>query len=520
MNDKNDAYQTGELTQRKARARAMGGADKIKKQTAKGRLTARERIDKLLDKKSFDEQGLLAHSDLPEAADKSPADGKICGWGEIEKRPVFVSADDVTVMAGAGGRVGVGKQFKYSKYAYEKGMPCIHLGDAGGARVPDIMGATGMMSMVYPIRNAKPRNRRVPQIVVIMGECFGGAAWTASVSDIVIQVKGTAMCVGGPSILEIATGEKAATEELGGWELHAKVTGQADLFAGNDEEALQLARRALGYFPDNFRELPPVAGNPVRKPEKASVVTDLVPADPRATYDMRKVLAHLADLDSVLELRPLFDPSLITALVRFDGHVTGVLANNPKFMAGAMGPGACEKACAFIALCDSFHIPLLFLHDTPGFFVSKAAEQRAMPLRIMNFIEALHQSSVPRISVVIRKSYGMAHCNMSGGNMNADTVLAWPIADVSFMAPAVAVNVVYGRKLKTLDDPETARAAYVAELSRANAPWEAAGLNLIDKVIEPAKTRDEIIAALNRARGPDREGQRSQRHLANWPRMC
>jgi len=516
-NSKND-YQTTDLARRQAKARAMGGKDKIEKQQAKGRMSARERIDSLLDKNSFDEQGLLAHSDLPEAADKSPADGKICGWGEIEKRPVFVSADDVTVMAGAGGRVGVGKQFKYSKYAYDKGIPCIHLGDAGGARVPDIMGATGMMSMVYPIRNAEPRDRRVPQIVVIMGECFGGAAWTASVSDIVIQVKGTAMCVGGPSILEIATGEKATTEELGGWELHAKTTGQVDLFASDDKHALQLARKALNYFPNSFRDLPPVSKSTAAK--KDIDITTLVPSDPRATYDMRKVLAHIADPDSVLELRPLFDPSLITALARIDGHVVGILANNPKTMAGAMGPGACEKACAFIALCDSFHIPLLFIHDTPGFFVSKPAEQRAMPLRIMNFIEALHHSTVPRVSVIIRKSYGMAHCNMSGGNMGSDTVLAWPIADVSFMAPAVAVNVVYGRKLKTLDDPEKAREAYIADLSRANAPWEAAGLNLIDKVINPADTRIEIIAALRRARGQSGDAGRSKRNLANWPRMC
>lgn len=477
----------------------------------------RERIAKLLDTKSFDEQGLLAHSDLPEAAKKSPADGKICGWGSIEKRPVFVSADDVTVMAGAGGRVAVSKQFKYSQYAYDKGIPCIHLGDAGGARVPDIMGATGMMSMVYPIKNATPRDRRVPQIVVIMGECFGGAAWTASVSDIVIQVKGTAMCVGGPSILEIATGEKATTEELGGWELHAKTTGQVDLFADNDEQALTLARRALGYFPNSFHELPPVHSGSGPQPD--APITDLVPSDPRATYDMRKVLAHVADADSVLELRPYFDPSLITALARFDGHAVGILANNPKYLAGAMGPGACEKAGAFIALCDSFHIPLLFLHDTPGFFVSKAAEQRAMPLRIMNFIEALHQSTVPRISVIIRKSYGMAHCNMSGGNMEADTVLAWPIADISFMAPAVAVNVVYGRKLKTHDNPEAAREAYIKELSRANTPWEAAGLNMIDKIIEPQNTRAEIISAISRARGPQGLNNRSQRRLANWPRL-
>jgi acetyl-CoA carboxylase carboxyltransferase component len=185
-----------------------------------------------------------------------------------------------------------------------------------------------------------------------------------------------------------------------------------------------------------------------------------------------------------------------------------------------MGPGACQKATAFICLCDSFHIPLVFLHDTPGFFVGRRAEEGAMPLRIMNWIEALHQCSVPRVSVVVRKSYGMAHCNMSGGNMGSDVLLAWPNADVSFMAPAVAVNVVYGRKLQEMTDPAAARDAYMDEISRANAPWEAAGRNYIDRVIDPRDTRIEIARALARAAGPDGRGGRSLRRLANWPRMA
>jgi acetyl-CoA carboxylase carboxyltransferase component len=516
-----DPYHLDELAAREARAREMGGADKIARQRKKGRLTARERIEKLLDAGSFDERGLLAVSDLPEAADKTPADGKVTGFGAIDARTVFVSADDVTVLAGAGGRVGVGKQLKGFEYAARKGYPCICLGDAGGARVPDIMGSAGMMSMVYPITQTEPRNRRVPLITAIMGECFGGAAWTASLSDIVIQVKGTAMCVGGPSILEIATGEKAGTEELGGWELHARVTGQVDLFAESDEECLALVRRALSYFPCH-PEAQSAEGSLKGIPRSArdDTILGLVPADPRATYDMHRLVDAVCDPGSVLELKPYFDGSLITALARIEGRVVGVIANNPKVTAGAMGPGACEKATSFICLCDSFHIPLVFLHDTPGFFVGRRAEEGAMPLKIMNWIEAMHQSSVPRISVVVRKSYGMAHCNMSGGNMGSDTLLAWPNADVSFMAPAVAVNVVYGRKLQELPDPAAARDAYMEEISRANAPWDAAGRNYVDRVIDPRDTRIEIARALAQAAGPDGQGGRSRRRLANWPRMA
>jgi acetyl-CoA carboxylase carboxyltransferase component len=264
----------------------MGGAEKIGRQHGKGRLTARERIEWLLDSGSFDEMGLLAHSDLPEAADKSPADGKVTGFGLVNGRSVFISADDVTVMAGAGGRVGVGKQFQWATYAAEKGYPCLHLGDAGGARVPDIMGSAGMMSMVYPIKSA-PRDRRVPLITTIMGECYGGPSWTAAVSDIIIQVKGAIMAVGGPSILQVATGEEATPEELGGWELHAQHTGQVDLFADSDEECLWLVRQVLGYLPDNADEPPPSAK------ARAAVSGDVytaVPADAKRAYDMHDLI--------------------------------------------------------------------------------------------------------------------------------------------------------------------------------------------------------------------------------------
>ena len=516
-----DSHGLDALETRQADALAMGGPDRIARQHEKGRLTARERIASLLEPDSFDELGLLARSDLPEARDRTPADGKICGYGQIGDRTVAVSADDVTVLAGAGGRIGVGKQMALMAYAQRKGYPMIHLGDAGGARVPDIMGSDGMMSMVYRI-DQPPRDRSIPLLTLIMGECYGGPTWTASVSDIVIQVKGTAMCVGGPSILEIATGEQATAEALGGPALHAHTTGLVDLFADSDEHALQLARHCLSYFPSSARDLPPVA--PTSQPVDTPLpeLLDIVPTDPRQPYDMHRLLEQVVDTGSLLELKPSYDGSLITALARIDGHVVGLLANNPKVTAGAMGPGACEKATSFICLCDSFHIPLVFLHDTPGFFVGRRAEERQMPLKIMNFIEALHHSSVPRVSLVVRKSYGMAHCNMSGGNMGNDLMLAWPSADISFMAPAVAVNVAHGRRLAALPDEEgqALRAQMIEDMSRANAPWPAAERNLIDRVIDPRDTRRELARALARARGSDGEAGRSQRRLANWPRMA
>lgn len=503
-----------ELEKQTHSALAMGGAKRIARQHAKGRYTARERINLLLDPNSFDELGLLARSDLPEMRAATPADGKITGFGEIEGSEVFVSADDVTVLAGAGGRVGVGKQFKWTNYAVEKGIPCVHLGDAGGARVPDIMGATGMMSMVYPINNP-PRNRQVPLITTIMGECYGGPSWTGATSDLIIQVKGTTMAVGAPSILQVATGERATPAELGGWERHAYETGQVDLFAESEEECLWLVRHALGYLPANAHEPPPRAVN--SRAVNSRAVDGIVPRDPKQGYDMHDLIEAVVDADSVLELKPYFDPSLITCFARMDGHVVGIIANNPNHNAGAMGAGACDKATSFIVLCDSFHIPLIFLHDTPGFLIGKEAERQGMPRKIMTWIEALHQSTVPRISVIVRKSYGMAHCNMSGGNMGGDVLLAWNSAEISFVAPEVAVSIVHGRKLTQLENPEPAYASYIAELNRANAPWNAAAVNLIDKIIFPQQTRTELIRAIRRACSGVR--QKSQRRLANWPRV-
>jgi len=514
-----DTHGIEELAARRERALAMGGEERIARQHRKGRLTARERIDALVDPDSFDEFGLLARSERAEDRDKTPADGKITGFGRVLGRQLFVTADDVTVMAGAGGAVGMNKAWRAKQYAIDKGMPIINLGDAGGARMPDILGSTGLMSTAWPIDHA-PRDRRVPMLSAIMGECFGLPSWSAALSDIVVQVRGAVYAVGGSSIISVATGEAVSDEELGGWEVHADQTGAVDLFAEDDAECLALLRRAMSYFPDNFRKLPPVIACDDAVDSPQDELTDIVPADHRVSYDMHELLAAIADKDSLLELKAHYDGSLITTLARLGGHVVGVLANNPSVTAGAMGYGACEKAVAFISTCDAFHIPLLFIHDTPGFMLSREAELRKMPIQIMRFIDALHHSTVPRVSLIVRKSYGMAHFNMSGGQMQNDQLLAWPTAEVSFMAPEVAVNVMYGRQLDSLEDAEVFRAEKLAALEQGIEPWGPAGLNLIDKVIDPRDTRRELLRAFALARGDDGEGGRSKRLMANWPKVC
>ncbi|WP_035727323.1 acyl-CoA carboxylase subunit beta [Eisenibacter elegans] len=508
-----------ELARRQAQALAMGGAEKIARQHSLGRMTVRERIDYLLDRGSFYETGLLAQSQLPEARDKTPADGKVCGYGTIEGQTVGISADDATVMAGAGGRIGYEKAFKIHHYAQEKGFPAIHLGDGGGARIPDIMGAVGMMNFTYDISHA-PRNRQIPKITVIMGECFGGPTWEAASSDLIVQVKGSTMAVAGPVVLAAATTEQAEKEHLGGWELHAHHTGLADHTADTEKAALRWVKKVLTYLPPNYQQLPPTQSPPESTPFRQTSLYELIPQNDKYGYDMHPVLETIFDKGSLLELKPFFDGSLITSLARLNGQVVGVLANNPKVNAGAMGPGACEKATQFICFCDSFHIPLVFLHDTPGFFVGQAAERRKMPVQIMNFIQALQQSTVPKLSLILRKSYGMAHCNMLGANMGADFLLAYPQAEVSFMAPEVAANIVLGRKLAQVANPEEIKKAFMAEMQQINAPWEAAAANLIDKIIDPADTRQELIRCLSLAKSRYPQGGMSQRRMTNWPKMA
>jgi len=505
-----------ELQRSREAALAQGGPEKIARQHAKGRQTARERIAALFDPASFQEYGMLTASEFPEMRSKTPADGKITGWGNIEGRMVAVAADDSTVLAGAGGKIAMAKVKRHMEYAIRKGMPFVNLGDAGGVRMPDNMGSANMMGMVES-NYGQPRRRQIPMVSTIMGECFGDPSWSAARGDIVVMVKGCTMAVAGPKILADATGERVTNEELGGWQLHARVTGQVDLFAEDEAECLALVRKVLGYLPSNADELPPVVdtGDAPERPQDE--LLRILPASNRTAFDMHKVLDVIFDKGSVVELKPEYDRSLITALARLNGRTVGIYANNSMGQAGAMGWGACEKATALICLCDSFHIPFIGFHDTPGFFASKAAEEHKMPLKIMTFLDALHQSTVPRIGVIVRKSYGFAHRHMIGGSVPADTLLAWPTADVSFMAPEGAVNVVYGRRIAESADPAAERAHYLAEINRANRPWESAALHLVDAVIDPRETRMELIRALRRAQGPNGERGRSRRHLANWP---
>lgn len=510
-----------ELARRRAQALGMGGAAKLQRTRERGALNARERIARLIDPGSFFELGLLTHSDVPGMEARTPADGKIVGIGRIDRRLVLVKADDVTVLAGAGGRIGSQKSKNAVQLAVDKGYPIVNLGEAGGARLPDIQGSDGLSSMTVGTTLSK-RRRQVPMVAAILGECFGSPSWHAAFADFVVQLKGSCMAVSGPRVLEIATGEKVDNEELGGWKLHATVTGLVDRAADTEDECLALIREFLGFLPSHAQQLPPRAEPeaPGSVAERQGKLMTLVPEPSRRAYDMHAVVRTIVDDQHLFELKPLFDRSVITTLARIDGHPVGIIATNPMFSAGAMGPDGCAKCTSFIVLCDSFNIPLVFLHDTPGFFVGKSAEQRGMPGKIINFIEALSQATVPKVAVVVRKSYGMAYGNLAGAGMGADFVFAWAGADISFMSRDVAVNVI--SPLDEHASPESKALAAVRrdqlreELHTTSAPWRAAGLGYLDDVIRPDQTRQVLIDALDMARGVRSHGM-SEHALAGWP---
>ena len=440
-----------ELERRRAEALAMGGERKLEARRNAGVLNARERLDYLLDDGSFLEAGLHAYSIRPETREKSAADGKIAGYGKIDGRPAALVANDFTVLGASSSQVNMKKMGHMKKTARERRMPLVLLGESSGGRMPDRMGASGRATIGQD-REEYRRTRDTPWVSTLMGQSYGSSTWYSVISDVVFARKGAVMAVTSPRVTSIAISQDISAEELGGWELHAKTTGLVDAAFDTDEEVLDAVKTYLSYMPSYAGEAPPrAAPGAVDDQEK---LLELVPETRRRVYDMRKVLNVIADQGSLFELKALFGRAVITAFARIEGRVVGFLANNPRFKAGAIDPDACDKAVSFIVLCDSFNIPLISMVDQPGFFIGVEGERKRAPGKIMNWMNALAQVTVPRFSVIVRKSFGQAYLNMGGGR-NADEVLAWPMADLGFMEPRLAVNVLHG--IKAEDDPERFR---------------------------------------------------------------
>ncbi|UCH21676.1 MAG: carboxyl transferase [Deltaproteobacteria bacterium] len=509
-----------ELARIKARALEMGGVDKVKKQHAKGRLTARERIDRLLDPESFLEVGILNHSDVPGMEEKTPADSKVAGYGKINGRRVVVLANDFTVLASTSSRIAGRKEGELKVLAAHRGHPLIYLGEAGGARMPDIMGAAGLASFggggFDTYLQLMSRVRQTPMVTAIMGECYGMPTWMACLSDFVVQVKGSAMGVSGPRVVELALRETVTDEELGGWKVHSEITGNVDRVTDDEEQCFQIIRRYLDYMPSHCEELPPVSAVTEGSGANMNRILEFLPQKRNRAYDMHLILKCIVDGNSLFSLKPTFGESVITALARINGSVVGVVANQPMFNAGAMDTDGIDKVISFICLCDSFNIPLLFFHDIPGFLVGKEAERKRVAARVMNYMNALGQVTVSKISIIVRKTYGMAFWNMCGSGCGADFLVAWPSAEMSFVDPAIAANVVYGGKTSAPDRDSEEWNQLLQQMVDDASPYGAAGRHYIHDVIDPRETRDYLIKALEICQNT-RTKCIGQHKLANWP---
>ncbi|MCB1743996.1 MAG: methylmalonyl-CoA carboxyltransferase [Gammaproteobacteria bacterium] len=497
--------------EREAHARSMGGAEKLARRAASGVLNARQRIDGLFDAGSFHEIGLFATSFRTEDRDSTPADGKIAGFGRIRGRKAGVVANDLTVK-GASSSVTNGRKIAYMKQATSRnGMPLVFLGESAGARMPDTMGAAGMGTMGHdPTQYMRVRDN--PWASAILGPCYGSSVWYACLSDYVVMRKGAVMAVSSDRVTSMAISQAVDPEELGGWRLQTQVTGQVDLAVDTDEQAIEAIQRFLSYLPQHHGEPPPRAEVPAGSDTAAERLLDLVPQERSQVYDMRKVIDAIADRDSVLPLKDRFGRAAVTALARLNGETVGFIASNPMMKGGALDPDACDKVTSFLVLCDSFNIPVITLVDTPGFLIGVAGERQKAPGKIMNYMQALQMCSVPRVSVILRKSYGQAYLNMGGGR-NSDAVGAWFTADVSFMDPAIGVRVVHG--VDAHADP--ARYAALAERMQVdNSAYELGAVFAAQSVIDPRETRRYLIDTLDYQRR-DLHGGVGAHLLRGWP---
>ena len=506
-----DEYKT-----RRAKALAMGGEAKLDRRRKAGVLNARERIDHLLDPGTFMESGLFATSLYPGDKDKTPADGKITGYGRIDGREAALVVNDFTVKGSSSAGTNMKKISQMQRTSKERGIPMVYLGESSGARIPDNMGSIGMGTLLAGNASQYARLRECPWASAILGMSYGSATWYGCMADFNVMRKGAIMAVSSERLVSMAIGEKVDPEELGGWRLHSDVTGLIDMAVDTDEEAIDAVKAFLSYMPSHNAETPPVKPAPMGSDDAARDVASLVPESRTQVYDMRKVIRAVVDKDSYFELKPRFGRTAVTALARFDGQVVGIVGNNPLSKAGAMDAMACDKIISFMVLCDSYNIPLAFFVDNPGFVIGLEAERQKAPGKIINFMNALQLVTVPKLTIMLRKNYGQAYINMAGGQ-NAADVAAWLTAEVSFMDPTFAVNVVHGSEGTRLEDSDPERFKREFEtFQKDNSVWDLAATYAVQQIIPPEETRAWLIRMLEVHRNR-RTGGLGQHRLHNWP---
>ena len=500
-----------EYEARRAKASAMGGPEKLAKRKKTGTLNARERIELLFDPGTFLESGLFGASGVyPEEAAETPTDGKIAGYGKIGGRDVAAVINDFTIKGASTSATNSKKVAHMRRTATERGMPLVIIGESTGARLPDAMGSRGMGQLLGNDPTQFRRLRESPMATAVLGPSFGSSAWLACLADFAVMHKGATMAVSSPRLIEMALNEKVDFDELGGWRLHADVTGLVDQVVDKEEEVFEAIRRFLSYLPSHNQEAPPDAAVPAGSGAEMTGVFGVLPESRTQVYDMKRIIRAVVDRDTFFELKPRFGKSAVTALARLGGKSVGIVANNPLHRGGALDADACRKITDFLVLCDSFNVPVVLLVDTPGFQIGTEAEKSGAPGKIMNFMNAMTLLTVPRLSVIIRKSYGRAYVCMGGGR-HSDDVAAWPTAEISFMSPDFATRIVHGVKPGDAGFEEK-----LAEIEQASDVWGLAAVFAAQAVIRPEETRDYLIRMLDVYRLRMTRGV-GQHLMRSWP---
>lgn len=487
-----------EMEERRKHIEAGGGPDRIKKQHEGGKLTARERIAYLLDEGTFVElQPFAEHpeSDLMRGV-QAPADGVITGYGKVNGRTVFLFSQDFTVLGGSLGKTHGQKIAHAMDLAVKVGAPLIGLNDSAGARIQEgVDSLSGYGEVFY--RNAV-YSGVVPQISAILGPCAGGAVYSPAMTDFVLMSKGSSyMFITGPEVIKSVTREEVTFEELGGAYVHTAKSGVAHFECEGDHAVLDTVKSLLMYMPQSAKDKPPL--RPTQDPSirKTPEMMDLVHPDPKKPYNMHKVIEALVDDGQFLEVHANFAKNILVGYAHLGGQSVGIVANNPRFMAGALDINASDKAARFIRTCDCFHIPILTLVDVTGFLPGVAQEHSGIIRHGAKMLYAYSEATVPKVTLITRKAYGGAYLAMNSRDMGADVVLAWPTSAVAVMGAEGAANIVYRKEIQSAPDPAAARQAKIAEYKKAfDNPYVAAGKGYIDDVIDPVDTRRVLIQHL------------------------
>lgn len=487
-----------DLRERAKKIELGGGEKAIQKQHEKGKGTARERLLMLFDEDSFTEiDKFVTHRCINFGMEnvKSPGEGVVTGYGTINGRLVYAYAQDFTVIGGSLGEMHAKKICKVLDLALKVGAPCIALNDSGGARIQEAIDALSGYGNIF-FRNTRASGV-IPQISVIMGPCAGGAVYSPAITDFIFMVKDTSkMFITGPQVIKAVTGEEVSAEKLGGAMTHNRTSGVAHFYADSERDCIEQIKTLLTYIPNNNLEEAQIIDMHDDANRIDDLLDEIVPDSANAAYDMKEVIKKLADQGEFFEVQPYFGQNIITAFIRLNGRSIGVIANQPKVMAGCLDINASDKAARFIRFCDSFNIPLLNIVDVPGFLPGTKEEHGGIIRHGAKMLYAYCEATVPKVTLVTRKAYGGAYLAMCSKDLGADQVIAWPTAEIAVMGASGAANIIFRKEIKAANDPEAKRKELIKSYEEQfQTPYVAAERGFVDMVIEPKFSRPVLINA-------------------------